>query len=241
MISILSDFQDSEYLGVMKGVILSHSNNSRIVDLYNNVAPQNIREGAWILYTTYKYFPKKTVFLCVVDPGVGSKRRAVAIQTRNYFFVGPDNGLMIPTAENDGITKVVEMPVQSASATFHGRDVFAKAAAMLDRGISVDKLGEKTQIKTGLSFYLRGRVGEIVRLDVFDNIITNIPHIGKEKYDVIYNGKKRKISFYRTYEEAPENKLFLIEGSANTLEFSVKNRQASNFIRVKVGERIQIS
>src|SRR3989344_5807694 len=110
MIVILTDFGNSEYVGVMKGVIYSTNPNSKIVDLYNFVNPQNVKEGAWILYNNYKYFPKNTIFLCVVDPGVGSKRQCLAIKTKNYFFVGPDNGLMYKAATEDKLIAAVKLP-----------------------------------------------------------------------------------------------------------------------------------
>src|SRR3989338_1908823 len=103
MIVILTDFGDAEYTGVMKGVIYSINESSRIADLYNFVDPQNIREAAWILYKNYRHFPRNSVFLCVVDPGVGSERQCLAVKTKNYFFVGPDNGLMQKVAAEDGI------------------------------------------------------------------------------------------------------------------------------------------
>ena len=111
MIAILTDFGSSEYLGAMKGVICSINKNSKVIDLYNFVEPQNIKEAAWILYKNYKFFPKNTIFLCVVDLGVGSQRQCLAIKAKNYFFVGPDNGLMYKAAVEDKIITAVKLPV----------------------------------------------------------------------------------------------------------------------------------
>ena len=119
MIVVLTDFGHSEYLGAMKGVIYSIKKNTKIVDLSNFVSHHNIKEGAWILYKNYRHFPKNTIFLCVVDPGVGSKRQCVAVKTRNYFFVGPDNGLMYKAILEDRIIAAVSLPVKNASITFH--------------------------------------------------------------------------------------------------------------------------
>ena len=240
MIAILTDFGHSEYLGAVKGVIYSANQNSKIVDLYNFVNPQNIKEAAWILYKNYKYFPKGTVFLCVVDPGVGSKRQCLAIKTKNYYFVGPDNGLMYKAAFEDKIISAVGLPIKNASITFHGRDIFAKAAAQLEKGANIEKLGQKTAIRTKLDFYLKGREGEIVRIDNFGNIITNLSSLNKSSYQVRTNNFNQKLNFYDTYESSPANNLFLIKGSSNTLEISIKNSNASKKLNLKVGDKIKI-
>ncbi len=239
MIAILTDFGDSEYAGVVKGVIYSISKNAKVSDITNNVSPQNIREGAWILLTAYSYFPKGTVFLCVVDPSVGSRRKAIAIKTRNYFFVGPDNGLMFPSIVKDGFADAKELAVKNASKTFHGRDVFAKAAAKIEKdgwnGIS----GKKTKISSQLRFYKKGRKGEIVRIDSFGNVITNLEHAGKKKYNVSIGRKNFILDFFENYSEG-EKKPFLVECSSDTLEIAVKNGRAADSIKVNEGDKIRI-
>lgn len=241
MIVILTDFGNSEYLGVMKGVIYSINQNSKVIDLYNFVDPQNVKEAAWILYKNYRYFPKNSIFLCVVDPSVGSKRQCLAIKTKNYYFVGPDNGLMYKAAVGDGIVAAAKLPVKNASMTFHGRDVFAKAAAQLEKGAKIQSLGEKTTVKIKLDFHLKGREGEIVRIDNFGNIITNLSSLDKNSYKIKTKNLKQELNFYKTYDSAPPNKLFLIEGSSSTLEISIKNSNAAEKLRLKVGDKIEIS
>ncbi|MFH1848854.1 MAG: SAM-dependent chlorinase/fluorinase, partial [archaeon] len=194
---------------------------------------------AWVLKANYRFFPKGTVFLCVADPGVGSKRQAVAVQTENYFFVGPDNGLMYPAASEDGVRKTVRLSAEDASHTFHGRDVFAPAAARLEM-LTAGMLGEDTALQTRLEFCLKGRTGEVVRIDSFGNVITNIPSLGKKMYDVVIEGKAKKIPYYIIYDEAPENEMFLIVGSASTLELSVRNKSANRILGLKAGQRIEI-
>ena len=241
MIVTLTDLGDSEYLGVIKGIIYSINKDAKIVDLFNNINDHNIKESAWILYNNYKYFPKNSVFLCVVDPGVGSKRQCLAIKTRNYFFVGPDNGLIYKAAIEDKIVSVVKLPVKNASMTFHGRDVFAKAAAQLEKGININKLGEKTKTKEKIGFYLNERKGEIVRIDKFGNIITNLSHLNKKYYNVKLKNFNKKLNFHNTYFESPLNQLFLIKGSSDTLEISIKNSNAAKKLKLKVGDRIEIN
>ena len=240
MIAILSDFGQSEYLGVMKGVIYSIYPNSKIVDLCNTINPHSIKEAAWILFTNFEYFPRGTIFLCVVDPGVGGKRNALAIKTKNYYFIGPDNGLMYPSIKKDGIKITVKLSVRGASRTFHGRDVFAKAAAKLESGESIENLGRKTTLKKKLKFYLKGRTGEIVRIDNFGNIITNLRPLKKRVYDLKYKKIKKKLRLFKTYESTPENELFLIVGSSGTLEISMKEKSASEYLKVEIGNKIKI-
>jgi len=241
MIVVLTDFGNSEYLGVMKGAISSINENSKIIDLYNFVTHQNIKEAAWILYKNYKYFPKDSVFLCVVDPGVGSNRTCLAIKTKNYFFVGPDNGLMYKAAVEDKIVYAVELPVKDASMTFHGRDIFSRAAARLEMGTSIERLGEKITLKTRLDFHLKGREGEVVRIDNFGNIITNLSSLNKMNYAVVSKNFNQVLGFCKTYDLAPSNKLFLIKGSSNTLEISIKNSNANKKLSLKIGDIIKIS
>ena len=242
MIAILTDFHGSEYIGVMKGAILSgkKGRSAQIVDLCHTISPQNVKEGAWVLYKSYKYFPKATIFLCVVDPGVGSSRQCVAVRTKNYFFTGPDNGLLYKAASDDGITSVVKLDSGSASKTFHGRDVFAKAAAMLDDGIPIEKLGAKTTLRQKLDFHLKGREGEIARIDSFGNMITNLAPLHKKFYNIKYENFRGRLDFYETYESAPKGKLFLIEGSSATLEISIKNGSAAIKLGAVSGQKIEI-
>lgn len=170
-VAILTDFGWSSYVGVMKGVMLSICPALQLVDLTHTITPQNIREGAWLLLTSYAYFPKGCVFLAVVDPGVGTKRKALAVKTRDYYFVGPDNGLLYPAAFKNGILDVIELNVSSnTSSTFHGRDVFSPAAAKLAAGTLFNELGKPATPEIHLTFYLEGREGEIVTIDQFGNV-----------------------------------------------------------------------
>lgn len=148
---------------------------------------------------------------------------------------------MFPAVNDDGIIASVELSQKGASKTFHGRDVFAKAAARLDKGVKIGKLGKRTALNAGLDFYLKGREGEIVRIDNFGNVATNLPSLNKKSYNV-RSGKKNLIMyFYSTYEEAPLNKLVLIRGSSDTLEISVRNGDASKKWDLQIGDRIEIS
>ena len=241
MIVLLTDFGQSEYVGVMKGVIYKIASDAKIVDLCHDISPQNIIEASWILKNNYKYFSPGAVFCCVVDPGVGTQRKALAVKTENFFFVAPDNGLLWETLKNQKIMDIRQIPVPpDASRTFHGRDVFAKAAASIDLG-GFDDVGEKIKEIERLEFYQNQREEIVVRIDRFGNIITNIATLDKDKYSVQIADRKYVMNYCPDYDSANEGELFLIEGSNNTLEISLKNGNAGDKLNVKVGDKITIS
>lgn len=241
MIVLLTDFGQSEYVGVMKGVIYGICAEAQVVDLYHGVEAQNVREGAWILQQSYRYFPAGTIFLCVVDPQVGTSQRAVVIATRQYYFVGPDNGLMWAAASADGFEKVAGLAIpEGASRTFHGRDVFAPAAARLEKSEDLFCGSPQEVHLTELRFHLKGRQGEVVRIDRFGNIVTNLSHIDRQKYQLQWQSARQEVRFFETYAEAQADELFVIKGSSETLELSVKDGRAIDKLPVRVGDRITI-
>ena len=241
MIVLLTDFGHSEYVGVMKGVIYSIAADAKVVDLCHSIGPQSIIEASWVLKNNYKHFPKGAIFCCVVDPGVGTGRKAIAVRTENYYFVGPDNGLFWETVSEQKILDMREIPIpQDASRTFHGRDVFAKAAADIETG-NFEATGKKTQQIKKLKLYKEGREGIVARIDVFGNIVTNLIKQDKDKYLVEAGGQKNEMVYYPNYDAANEAELFLIEGSCGTLEISLKNGNANDILRLKAGTKIKIS
>lgn len=240
MIVLLTDFGQSEYAGVMKGVISCINNNAKIIDLCHDISSQNVIEASWILKNNYKYFAEGTTFCCVVDPGVGTERKTLAVKTTKYYFVAPDNGLLWETLREQKIIDVRNIPVpKNASNTFHGRDVFAKAAANIDLE-SFDTIGPKTKEIEKLEIYQNEREGLVVRIDSFGNIITNLPKEDKSSYSVKIEDKNYQMNYYSNYFAAKGDELFLIEGSCNTLEISLKNGNANNKLHIKAGVRIEI-
>ncbi|MHC4088392.1 MAG: SAM hydrolase/SAM-dependent halogenase family protein [Planctomycetota bacterium] len=241
MIVLLTDFGQSEYVGVMKGVIYKVARDAKIVDLCHDISPQSIIGASWVLKNNYKYFPKSAAFCCVVDPGVGTQRKALAVKTEDFYFVAPDNGLLWETLKNQRIIEIRQIPVpMDASRTFHGRDVFAKAAVNIDMG-NFDDVGEKIKEIEKLEFYQSPGQGIVVRIDRFGNIVTNLPKQDKDKYSLQIADRKYVMNYYPDYESANEGELFLIEGSSNTLEISLKNGNAGDKLNVKVGDKITIS
>ncbi|UCG57230.1 MAG: SAM-dependent chlorinase/fluorinase [Phycisphaerales bacterium] len=240
MIVLLTDFGPGEYVGVMKAVIYSIDNSARTVDLCHDISPQCIVEGSWILKCNYKYFPEGSTFCCVVDPGVGTERKAIAVKTERFYFVGPDNGLLWEALQDQKIVTIRQMNVPpGASRTFHGRDVFAKAAAKISIG-GFDELGEELPEMEKLELYQNGREGTVVRIDGFGNVITNLPRENKEEYTVRIGRNRYRMGYYPEYHSANEDDLFLIEGSNNTLEISLRNGSANDRLRLRAGARISI-
>jgi S-adenosylmethionine hydrolase len=240
MIVLLTDFGLGEYVGVMKAVIYNVNPNATIVDLCHDISPQNIVEASWILKNNYSYFPDGSVFCCVVDPGVGSERKAITVKTKRNYFVAPDNGLLWETLNEQDIIEIRELAVpENVSRTFHGRDLFAKAAAEIDLG-RFENLGRKIDKIKQFRLHLEDREGTVVRIDRFGNIITNLKSSHKKTYSVETADKKHQMNFYPTYGAATENELFLIEGSCNTLEISLKNDNANKKLNLKPGTKIKI-
>jgi len=240
MIVLLTDFGESEYVGVMKGVIYGIARGATIVDLCHSISAQSIIEGSWVLKNSRRYFPKGAIFCCVVDPGVGTERRALAVQTSEYYFVGPDNGVFWEVVKEEGLVEMREIVVGAGvSSTFHGRDVFAKAAAQIELG-GFEGLGPRVEEMEKLEFYRSGREGIIVRIDRFGNVVTNLPTGEKNRYVVEAAGGRYEMECYENYQAAAEGELFLIEGSCGTLEISMKGADANGRLNLRVGSRIKI-
>ncbi len=247
VIALLTDFgPTSPYVGVMKGAILKTNPQARLIDLTHAVSPHNIEEGAFLLLGAVRYFAPKTVFVAVVDPGVGSARRALAIKTKHYYFVGPDNGILTVAARSDGIERAVALKntryfLSPVSRTFHGRDIFAPVAARLAGGLVMTRLGpEVGDFKQMVlpAFVADGDLlqARILYVDQFGNLVTNVGagdlrrFIG-ERFRAVLNGKAvtRQYSFYQAAGQEP----FFIEGSNGFLEISLKNRSAAEYFGVK--------
>ena len=255
-IALLTDFGlKDNFVGVMKAVLLAINPALNLIDITHEVESCNIMEAAFLLKSSFHFFPKGTVFLVVVDPGVGSERNAIAIKTRNFYFVGPDNGALSLAARSDSISKVVSITckkffLKKVSSTFHGRDIFAPCASYISKGVPLNKLGNDlnkiVDIKLPQPVIENNRLrGEVIFIDKFGNLVTNITKdiflkfVRKRKFSL--HIKSRKINLiHRCYEEAKEGVLFLCEGSFGFLELSLKNKSASHFIKARVKDRLYI-
>ncbi len=256
VVALLTDFGlKDNYIGVMKGVMLKINPQLHFVDISHEIPFCGVKEAAFFLLNSYSYFPKKTIFLTVVDPQVGSKQRRLAVKTKNYYFVGPDNGVLHPAAYQDGVVKIVSLDnsryfLKKVSNTFHGRDIFAPVAAYLSRNLSVVSLGSQIKRMNRLIF-IKAKVeqgilrGEVFGVDKFGNIITNILRkdfinfTGKNNFISYLNGKKIT-RFYDFYSQAPDSKPFFIEGSSSFIELSIRERSAYRYFKPKNNQIITV-
>jgi hypothetical protein len=185
IITLTTDFGiEDSYVGTMKGVMLDIAPHARLVDITHQITPQDVRQTAYVLYAAYHFFPSQAYHLVVVDPGVGSARRAIAVQLSHGTFVGPDNGVFSYVMAQESIEAIVELAnpcyrLPVVSETFHGRDVFAPGAAHLAAGVSLDQLGPAISDPVRLSLprldVAPGAIrGEVLHVDHFGNVTTSI-------------------------------------------------------------------
>ncbi len=250
-ITLTTDFGDV-YPAIMKGVILSIDPRAVLVDISHSVEPGDVRGGAFILQFASRYFPEGSVHLAVVDPGVGGERRALVIRGEKYSFVGPDNGLLMPAARAQGRYRAYEITdhmffMKRVSPVFHGRDVFAPAAAFLSKGINIPCLREiddPIDLDFGVPEIKDGNItGKVIYVDRFGNVVTNIGgdalsgllHLG-ETPDV--NGVD--MDFVRTYSEAPQCSLILLVGSHGMAEIACSGDSAASLMGLREGNRVII-
>jgi len=255
-VALLTDFGTSDsFAGVMKAVMLGINPRLNCLDITHEVKPQDIFSAAILLAGSYAYFPKGTVFLVVVDPGVGTSRLPIAIKTRNYFFVGPDNGVLSLAAYEDGVKKIVRLEnrkyfLKKISQTFHGRDIFAPVAARLSKGIPFDSLGAKISAikRLRLPALARGRralKGEVIYIDRFGNLVTNIDQesfrdfIGSRTFSIRVRNKT--IRYVATsYQAVRPGVLLAIFGSFGFLEIAVSEGDASRRLGARKGAAVSI-
>jgi hypothetical protein len=241
VVTLLTDFGEY-YPGVMKGVIMRISPDVRIVDLTHEVEPQNVFQGAFLLYHAYRYF-ENAVHVAVVDPGVGGDRRAIVVITENQCFVGPDNGILYPSASEDGIKKVYRIRediselVGELSTTFHGRDVFAPAAALVSHG-RLEKYFEEVDGIVKLDLFDYSIEDERVRcrvayVDRFGNIVTNLRREEVRAKAFYLSGIE--FPLVRTYSDVDIGEPLALIGSFGTVELSVREGNAAELTGIRKG------
>ncbi len=266
-IALLTDFGlEDAYVGTMKGVILRINPSATIVDLCHQVAPQAIAEGAFLLATSYRYFASDAIFVAVVDPGVGSERRPIALKTPHGTFVGPDNGLFGLVASECGVavprdggraslagSSVVGVVLAErryflpdVSATFHGRDIFAPVAAHLSLGTPLEALGPPLEEIVTLPVPRPERqgdriVGHVAHVDRFGNLITDVTEADLESlaHPVIEVAGRRIAGISHHYAERAG--VLALVGSSGRLEIAVNGGSAAAALGLRVGDSIILS
>jgi len=253
VIALLTDFGTKDYfVGAMRGAILSIDETASIVDITHEIAPQDIRVASFTLRACYKNFPAKTIFVAVVDPGVGSNRRAILVETANYYFIAPDNSLLGFIFDEEENFKVYELTDEKffaaiVSRTFHGRDIFAPVAAHLSKGVVPREFGaqikdyihEKTNKPRNVSE--REIEAEIIHIDRFGNLVTNLNEKDlPENFTIKLNGTiiGRLQSFFA---EADTGELFMIWGSAGYLEIAAFQASAAERLGARIGQQIIVT
>jgi S-adenosylmethionine hydrolase len=254
LLTLTTDFGSRDwFVGVLKGVIARIAPRTRVVDLTHDIPPGDIRAGAFALATAYRFFPRGSIHLAIVDPGVGSSRRALAVQTADYCFVGPDNGLLSAALAREKIKGIRALEnekyfLHPVSHTFHGRDVFAPVAAHLSRGLPIRSLGPARKEFARLDWpeprYHRDRTeGEVLYLDRFGNGITNLPsnHVPSAHRTCEIRGERKWVCPLRPfYQSVPPGQPVIVPGSSGFLEIAVNGGSAENQLGLKIGSRITL-
>ncbi len=261
-IVLITDFGYKDpYVGVMKGVIKSINPAVDIIDLTHSISRHDVYEAALTLLVSAKYFPRKTIFVCVVDPGVGSERRALLIVTRNYYLIGPDNGCLTLLAGKDGVLTVYDISdspysLSRKSYTFHGRDLFAPVAAYLSLGYKPESLGEEIRYNdiVKLEFEKPEISGNRIKakaiyIDVFGNIMTNIESGDIEKIGLRINdkilvaskSKSVECRFVKSFSRVSEGSYACYINSWGYFEVAINKGNASMDLGVIKGDDIILS
>ena len=259
VIALLTDFGTRDYfVGAMKGAILSINPRAQIVDITHEIAPQDVRAAAFTLRACYRDFPEKTIFVAVVDPGVGSERRAILVETAGCFFAAPDNGLLsfiFDEAENGSDSSAADYRVfelteqkyfaENVSRTFHGRDIFAPAAAHLSNGIEHGRFGREIGDFVRFESSNPRRIsaneieGEIIRIDRFGNLVTSFESENLPAKFILKVNETVVERHQKYYAEADRNgQIFSIAGSAGFLEIAAFRDSAERLLRAEVGQKV---
>jgi len=259
VIALTTDFgQRDGYVGAMKGVILRIAPSVTLVDVSHDIAPQNIAEAAFVLYSSYRYFPADTVHLVVVDPGVGTTRRPIAIRTTRSIFVAPDNGVLSYILAHEESWSAVHLTeslywLPHISHTFHGRDIFAPVAAHLAAGTAMDQLGPEIRDLVQLPLHDVVETGSgrlsatVLHIDRFGNIVTNLAatsSIAGEPISQVGNKLQASVGgqtiqgVLPTYGNANAGDLLLLVGSSGFVEIAHRGGNAAVELDIHVGDAV---
>ncbi|MFQ5855703.1 MAG: S-adenosyl-l-methionine hydroxide adenosyltransferase family protein [Anaerolineae bacterium] len=253
-VTLMTDFGLTEpYVGVMKGVILNIVPEAALVDLTHAIPPQDIRQAAFLLSTAVDYFPTGTVHVVVVDPGVGSERRPIAVKSKREYYVAPDNGVLSMALARRPAETIVHLAnsdywLPNVSATFHGRDIFAPVAAHLARGVPIDDLGTPIHqiVRLPEAHPTRqpdgGIVGQVQHIDRFGDCITNVPSdmLRFDTPPIVRVAGQSIQGISPAYTAVEPGRPVSLIGSSGFLEIAVCNGNAAEQLDIKVGDTVLI-
>ena len=252
MITLLTDFGNDAYVGIMKGVIYRIHPQAAVADITHHIQPQAVSQASFIIKSACSYFPRGTVHCIVVDPGVGTKRNILIASLDSMTFLAPDNGVLtsvLDTEQNYQLYKLTESSFfpEHVSHTFHGRDIFAPVAACLDKGIHAEEMGIPVQDYLKLPsqnpvITSNGIQGQILFFDGFGNGITNIPE------SLLYNCRIHQISIgktclkgiHETYSDVEDSSPLVLINSYQHLEIAVRNGSAREQLNLQKGQTLEI-
>lgn len=253
IITFTTDFGTKDgYVGAVKGVIKRINPQVEIVDVTHDIEPFDILSGAFVLNHFYRYFPKNTIHLVVVDPGVGSKRQPLLIRIEDFFFVGPDNGIFSLIYQNERITEMIVLSnkkyfLAELSSTFHARDIFAPVAGYLSLGIDVKEFGSTAKECRRLLFpqpsaTRKSIMGEIIHIDNFGNLITNIGAklVENKTMAKIIVGKREISRLAQSYFDILKREVGAVIGSSGFLEIAINQGDASKVLKSKIGSPVKV-
>jgi S-adenosylmethionine hydrolase len=246
IITLLTDYGTSDsYVAEVKGVLLTLVPDATLVDITHEILPGDVAAAGYILARAWSRFPSGTVHLAVVDPGVGSTRAALALRTRGHSFVGPDNGIFGGVLRGAEVQAVRLATPANASATFHGRDLFAPAAAALARGEPIEHLGELyTAIPrrlSGAAPRYEGKVviGEVIHVDRYGNLVTNLTPEYVPPYAILEAESLVIGPLRSTFSDVEKGNLLAYLGSGGSVEIAVRDGSASRRLGLGVGGRVK--
>jgi hypothetical protein len=254
IITLTTDFGTKDgYVGAVKGVIKRINPEAEVVDVTHQIEPFDVLGAAFALNNSFRYFPKKTIHMAVVDPGVGSLRQPFLIKSEDFFFVGPDNGVFSFVYQNERIKEMIVLSnkkyfLAELSSTFHARDVFAPVAAYLSLGVDLKEFGNTAKECCKLiipepKLLKEGLAGEVIHIDGFGNLVTNIGAelLQNKKIGKMVVGKRQIKRLARSYFEIPEKEVGALVGSSGFFEIAVNQGNAQKTLKSKVGTDVRIT
>lgn len=230
--TFMSDFGlEDAYAAQVKARIISLMPDACIVDITHSVSPYDIISAAWLLFTSFSYFPEGSIHLCVVDPGVGTSRAVLTVQKEGHIFVGPDNGVFSFLYPGQAVIETIWRPEGPVSSTFHGRDIFAPVVAEILKGVSPESLGPP--MNDPAAFDISRDM--VVHIDRFGTVVTNIPCVKLQNGCSVTCGSSKVDRIAGTFSDIPPGALALICGSASTIEISANRDRAADLLGAGVG------